>query len=109
VRARAQAVSAALAAMGVMTTVVDSESTVGGGAFPAARIPSAAVRIDGVAGANAEAALRGAATPVIGRVTDNALHLDLRSVPELHDDLIAASVAGALVRSPMTGAPGAGA
>jgi L-seryl-tRNA(Ser) seleniumtransferase len=73
--------------------VVESEATVGGGAFPAARIPSVAVRVGGMRAAEAEARLRGARVPVIGRIVDDALCVDLRTVPELHDELVAASLA----------------
>jgi L-seryl-tRNA(Ser) seleniumtransferase len=96
VRARAAAVVAALTARGVDVEVVASESTVGGGAFPAARIPSAAVRVAGFGGAEAEQRFRAIRTPVIGRVVDDALTLDLRSVPEIHDELIIASATEAL-------------
>jgi L-seryl-tRNA(Ser) seleniumtransferase len=91
IRARSGALAARLGATGVRCTVVESEATVGGGAFPGARIPSAAVAFDD--GAELESALRGAPVPVIGRIADGKLLLDLRSVPEIHDDLLASSIA----------------
>jgi L-seryl-tRNA(Ser) seleniumtransferase len=96
IRARATAVASALASHGVQAEVVDSDATVGGGAFPSARIPSSAVRVAGIAGAEAEKRLRAAPTPIIGRVADDTLTLDLRSVPEIHDELIIASALAAL-------------
>jgi L-seryl-tRNA(Ser) seleniumtransferase len=74
-------------------TVVASEATVGGGAFPSAKLPSFAVRVGDGRGAILEARLRGARVPVIARVADDALLVDLRSVPEIHDDFLAGSVA----------------
>ena len=59
--------------------VVDSEASVGGGAFPTARIPSIALAVGGRATA-IEAALRGGEPPIIGRVADGRLLLDLRTV-----------------------------
>jgi L-seryl-tRNA(Ser) seleniumtransferase len=88
VHARATDVAARLAQAGVPCTVVPSEATVGGGAFPAARIASAAVRLDGVTAAVADARLRAASVPVVGRAIDDRLHLDLRTVPAAHDELL---------------------
>jgi L-seryl-tRNA(Ser) seleniumtransferase len=97
VRTRAAAV-VRLAGSPKELRVVDAEATVGGGAFPAARIPSAAIRVGGISAADAESRLRAARVPVIGRVIDDALCVDLRSIPEIHDELVAASLAGAVTR-----------
>ena len=93
VRERATALAARLAPR-VGARVVASEATVGGGAFPTARIPSAALALEGNAEALA-ARLRAAATPVVGRIEDGRLLLDLRSVLPRHDALVAA-IEGAL-------------
>jgi len=93
VRARAESLASRLTAAGVSCAVVESDATVGGGAFPGARIPSAAIRIDAAPGAEADVQLRAAPVPVVGRVADGRLLLDVRSVPAIHDDLIASSVA----------------
>lgn len=90
IRARAVALAAQLGAAGLRCAVIESEATVGGGAFPGARIPSAAVAIED--GAALEPVLRTAPVPVIGRVTEGRLVLDLRSVPEIHDALLASSI-----------------
>lgn len=98
VRARAAAVSTRLAGHGVQSTVVDTDASAGGGAFPTTRIPSAAVALGGDADAH-EARLRaagGAHVPVIGRIADGRLLLDLRSVPATADDALAAAVLAAL-------------
>lgn len=84
-RERATALAARLAAEGVGIRVADSEATVGGGAFPSARIPSCAIVLDGDAGRR-ERALRDGALPVVGRITDGALWLDLRGIAVADDN-----------------------
>ncbi|HEX6534291.1 MAG TPA: L-seryl-tRNA(Sec) selenium transferase [Gemmatimonadaceae bacterium] len=94
-RERAAAVRDALARSGHAATVVESEGSVGGGAFPTARLPSAAVALEGSAEA-LETRLRAAPLPVIGRIVAGRVLLDLRSVPERDDERLVAAVAGAL-------------
>ena len=67
-------------------TVVDAEATVGGGAFPSARIPSAALSLPG--GRGREATLRSTDTPIIGRMERDQLLLDLRSVGPADDTVV---------------------
>ena len=69
------------AALGGGARAVASEGSVGGGAFPTARLAGAAVELPGDA-ARLDHRLRAATTPVIGRIVDGRLRLDLRSVPE---------------------------
>lgn len=89
-RARASAILGALPA-GHGVTVVDTEATVGGGAFPSARIPSVALSLpDGRA---REAALRAGEPPIIGRVERDQLLLDLRSVGPTDDAAFVAALA----------------
>lgn len=76
--------------------VVSSESSVGGGAFPAVTLPSAAVALEGKA-STLEAKLRAGDPPVIGRIASDTLLLDLRSVPVRDDATLAAAVKAALV------------
>ncbi|HEX2780128.1 MAG TPA: hypothetical protein VHM30_11545, partial [Gemmatimonadaceae bacterium] len=95
IRRRATALAERLAARGIEARVADSTATVGGGAFPTARIPSAAVALAGDANALA-ARLRDGALPVVGRIEHDALMIDLRSVPEGHDGSLAAALEGAL-------------
>jgi L-seryl-tRNA(Ser) seleniumtransferase len=94
-RVRAARLRDTLAERGVPARVVDSEGSVGGGAFPTARLASAALALAGPA-VPLERALRGAAVAVIGRITDDRLLLDLRSVPARDDARLAAAVADAL-------------
>ncbi len=79
IRERAERVSAALRSTGAAADVVESDASVGGGAFPAARIDSWAVCIAGDAG-RVEAAARAAATPVIGRISEGRFLLDMRTI-----------------------------
>ena len=92
---RARAIAAALLARGVDCSVVPSESSVGGGAFPAAVLQSFAVALRGDAGI-LELALREAAMPVIGRMKDGQLLLDVRSLQPHEDESLTTSVTGAL-------------
>jgi L-seryl-tRNA(Ser) seleniumtransferase len=95
VRKRASVLASTLAGAGHRATVVASSASVGGGSFPTTRIPSAAVALEGDA-ARMEARLRGAAHPVIGRIEESRLLLDLRSVPESDDGALAHAVLAAL-------------
>jgi L-seryl-tRNA(Ser) seleniumtransferase len=94
--ARAQRVVEALSASGICASIVHTEATVGGGAFPTARIPSAAVALTAGAAARVEALLRGGATPIITRVASGRVLLDLRGVPERLDASLPALVGSAL-------------
>ncbi|MEW5917205.1 MAG: L-seryl-tRNA(Sec) selenium transferase, partial [Gemmatimonadota bacterium] len=95
VRQRAARLAARLTSAGVRATVEASEATVGGGAFPTARIPSYAVVLGGEPVA-IERRLRGGWNAVVGRIADDRVWLDLRSIPEPLDDAFAATVEHAL-------------
>lgn len=101
IRWRAESLGSALAAAGVACTVVASEATVGGGAFPTARIPSWAVALAGDAAA-LDATLRAGDPPVVGRIEDGELRLDLRSIPAALDGALREALLAALAP---TGAP----
>jgi len=92
---RAGAVADRLRAHNVACDVVPSESSVGGGAFPEAVLPSFAVALEGNA-TLLEERLRKATPPVIGRVQDGRMLLDMRSVLPQDDGALAATVTGAL-------------
>jgi L-seryl-tRNA(Ser) seleniumtransferase len=80
-RGRAEVLRAGLRAKGADVHVVDSDASVGGGAFPTARIPSIAVAFGGDA-AKLEERLRLGEPPVIGRMLDGRLLIDLRTIPQ---------------------------
>ena len=75
--------------------VVETEASVGGGAFPTARIPSAGVALDGSAERH-DARLRASDPPVVGRIIDGRLALDLRTIPPGVDDELAGILERAL-------------
>ncbi|MEO6526801.1 MAG: L-seryl-tRNA(Sec) selenium transferase [Gemmatimonadaceae bacterium] len=94
-RARAEALRAALAADGVACEVIDTHGSVGAGAFPEAVIPGAAVALEGDAERWARR-LREGHPAVVGRVHEARLLLDLRSVlahevADLHLAIVTAS------------------
>ena len=95
VQARAVALAEQLRQAGIACDVVASEAAVGGGAFPTARLKSSAVAIRGK-GADVERQLRLTEEPVIGRIVDDRLLLDLRSVIVDQDPAIAAATIRAL-------------
>ena len=94
-RDRADVVAKALAAGGVACDVVSSESSVGGGSFPSAVLPSFAVALRENASI-VEPRLRAAQPAVVGRVKDGRLLLDLRSVLPNEDEALSTAVAATL-------------
>jgi L-seryl-tRNA(Ser) seleniumtransferase len=93
---RARRIAARMIEMGFLATVEPSKSMLGGGTTPARPIPSRAVRIDrpypGTLAGLEELALsrelREGEAPVIARVREGAVWLDLRAVFEVEDDAI---------------------
>jgi L-seryl-tRNA(Ser) seleniumtransferase len=79
---RAQALAAALRTAGWTTRVIDGMSTVGGGSAPGAELPTRLVEItkDGVSADQIEGRLRTLDPPVIARIHDDRVVLDLRTV-----------------------------
>jgi len=96
IRARAEALAAALAKScpSVEASVVDGASAVGGGAAPVTEIPTALLRLVHPARPAQEmaAALRAGDPPVVARVADDALVLDLRTVAPEEDDAVRAAL-----------------
>jgi len=84
-----------LAALGVTATVVDDEGLPGGGAAPGTVLAGPVVRL-AVDGPTALASrLREGRPPIIVRVTDDAVHVDLRTVDPGDDVVLAGRVAAA--------------
>jgi L-seryl-tRNA(Ser) seleniumtransferase len=98
VRARAARLRESLASSGVPVSVVDTDARVGGGAFPTARIPSAAVAVGGPA-ERIERELRAGEPAVIARVADDRVLLDPRAVREPDDAVLARAVTDAIARA----------
>ena len=92
---RSQAFVAHAQHLGLHATVVDSEGRVGGGSMPSERLVSPAVQIGTPRPDHVKNRLRMGTQPVVCRVQNNALLIDLRTVfprqePALMDALVAA-------------------
>ena len=94
---RARALAARLEAAGIPAAVVETRSTVGGGSLPEETQPSRGVALAATSAARAVGALRRADPPVIARIIDDRVVLDLRSVLPEQDEQLVAAVIGALV------------
>jgi L-seryl-tRNA(Ser) seleniumtransferase len=89
---RAQALAAKLrAAAKLAITVMPGESVVGGGAAPAAALPTVllAVNCAGMIADELAARLRSAQPPIIARVEEGRVLLDLRTVFPEQDEAVA--------------------
>ncbi|MCI0354476.1 MAG: L-seryl-tRNA(Sec) selenium transferase [Acidobacteria bacterium] len=99
VRKRAEAVAARLAQSSakLKVEVVEGESVIGGGSTPGARLPTwvLAVTAEGLSADELATRLRAAEPPVIARVEEGHVLLDLRTVFPQQD----AAVAAALIES----------
>jgi L-seryl-tRNA(Ser) seleniumtransferase len=91
--ARARRLAAALAARGLSATVVAGVSTTGGGASPLSALPTSLVAVTSArhSAAAIEARLRRHRPPVIARIEDDRILLDLRTVGEDEEDAIVAA------------------
>ena len=96
--ARARSLAAELDAAGIPSEVIEVRSTVGGGSLPEETQPSFAVAIVGASPTRVATALRSADPPVIARIVDERVALDLRSVLPEDDEVLARAVAGALAK-----------
>ena len=76
---------------GIDVTVVESGASVGGGAFPTARIPSIALSIGGNA-ATIETKLRLGNPALVARVADGRVLIDVRTIFPREDELVVAAV-----------------
>jgi L-seryl-tRNA(Ser) seleniumtransferase len=92
--ARAERVATALRAAGWTVDVVDGASTIGGGSAPGSSVPTRllALRHPALSADALEARLRSLDTPVIARIENGRVVLDLRTVDEGDDAAIAASL-----------------
>ena len=95
IEARAHAVARALREAGLDPQVKPSTASVGGGAFPTAGIPSSAIVLVGNA-AETEGRLRLSEPPVIARIAEGSVLLDLRSVQPREDGTLSRAVLKAL-------------
>ncbi len=85
---------------GVELAVAPTESTIGGGSLPGQTLPSWGLLISGPPPQRLLAALRAGDPAVIGRITDDAVVLDLRTVEPREDARLAEAVRAALLSLP---------
>ncbi len=95
---RAEALRARLAeTAGLAVSVAAAEAAVGGGSTPGVTLPSRALAVEaaGRSAAALAAALRAGSPPVVGRIADGRLLLDLRTVDPREDEALAEAVVNA--------------
>ena len=87
---RCEQLAAELKGLGVGSSIVKSEGRVGGGTYPGVKLPRFALALDGPHGAEALAMhLRNGDPPVIARIVDKRVFIDLRTVlPGQENDLV---------------------
>ena len=99
-KATAEKVVGGLVSAGVSCAVVPTKGAVGGGTYPGVELDSWAVELEGPKGAQALAnALREGSPPVVGRLVDDKLRLDVRTLLPGEAEVIAARVIEAVSRS----------
>ncbi len=91
IRARAEALAARLPGLRLQT--VPGESVIGGGATPEQAIPTWLIAIDCADAVAAERRLRQHQPPVVARIQDERLVLDLRTVLEEEEETLAGALA----------------
>jgi len=89
---RAAALATALGANGWRARIIDGVSTIGGGSAPGAELPTRLVQLerDGLSADQIEERLRSSDPPVIARIQDDHVVLDLRTVLPEQDEILAA-------------------
>ncbi len=86
---RADRVVAALAAESIESRAVETVGAVGGGTFPEVELPSMSVELSGPSAVQLARAMRTGDPPVIGRIFEDRLRLDVRTVlPGQEADLV---------------------
>jgi L-seryl-tRNA(Ser) seleniumtransferase len=91
---RAHTIARGLSASSLAVEVIDGESVVGGGAAPSAVLPTSllAVAIKGLSADELLARLRTTDPPIVARVVDDRVVLDLRTVLSAQDAAIGAAL-----------------
>jgi L-seryl-tRNA(Ser) seleniumtransferase len=91
---RAEALAARVVAPKLKVETVDGESILGGGAAPSSVLPTRllALTCDGLSADELVGRLRGAEVPIIARVDEGRVLLDLRTVFPQQDAAIAAAL-----------------
>ena len=94
--ARADAMVARMRSAGVSCDTADGASTVGGGSLPGETLPTRLVRVESDSPDRLLAALRLGETVVVARIADDRVCLDLRTVDEGDDSVVAQAVVEAV-------------
>ncbi len=92
-RGRATAIADAL---GPRASIAELRSTVGGGSLPGETLPSIGIALDGGPATALLAALRREDPPLVGRIDDRRVVLDLRTVDPASDSALVRTVLSAL-------------
>jgi L-seryl-tRNA(Ser) seleniumtransferase len=94
IRHRAESVLRNLASSRLSAEIIDGESVVGGGAAPSAVLPTSllAVTAPDLSAAALAARLRASNPPIIARVEEGRVLLDLRTVFPQQDEIVAAAL-----------------
>src|SRR5246500_3852160 len=90
IEARAMRVSGHLQSSGIKVEAIDGESLIGGGAAPSATLPTRllTVTVNGLSAEQLQLRLRALELPIIARVQEGRVVLDLRTVPAEQDDAL---------------------
>jgi L-seryl-tRNA(Ser) seleniumtransferase len=90
IAARAAAMAEKLSSSGMTATIIEGISTFGGGSAPGASLPTRLLQLGhATLGAAAlEAHLRSLETPIIARIENDRVVLDLRTVLPEHDGIL---------------------
>lgn len=97
---RAKAIAATLSGRGLPAHMVETASTVGGGSLPEETQPSRGVALRDARPQALAARLRRAEPPLIARIVEDEVVLDLRTILPEDDERLTAAVLGAVPRTP---------
>lgn len=91
---RAEALAAKVGSSKLRAEIIDGESVIGGGAAPSSVLPTRLVALSctGLSADELAARLRGSAPPVIARVEEGRVLLDLRTVFAEQDEAVASAL-----------------
>ena len=95
-RNRAEALAGKLARLGHTPVVVPLEATVGGGSLPGETLPSWGLALPGPRPQETLRRLRVGEPAIVGRIEDDAVILDLRTVEPRWDEVLPGAIARAL-------------
>ena len=93
---RAETLAATLRRRGLRAEVIDGMSTIGGGSASGSALPTrlVALAVDGVSADALESRLRALDPPVVARIQDDRVVLDLRTIEPSEDEAFGRTLAG---------------